>query len=70
MVANKDNEMQVEYLSLTELKQLTNALMKGRKSIYTGHYMILTAIYTGWPTEWATNPHVARYWSFAQDDQR
>ena len=47
MVANKDNEMQVEYLSLTELKQLTNALMKGRKSIYTGHYMILTAIYTG-----------------------
>lgn len=47
MVANKDNEMQVEYLSLTELKQLTNALMKGCKSIYTGHYMILTAIYTG-----------------------
>ena len=68
MVANKDNEMQVEYLSLSELKQLTNALMKGRKSIYTGHYMILTAIYTG--CRLSTSPHVARYWSFAQDDQR
>lgn len=47
MVANKDNEMQVEYLSLDELAKLTNAVLDGRRSIYTSRYMILTAIYTG-----------------------
>ena len=47
MVANKDNEMKVEYLSLSELAKLTNALLDGRRNIYTSRYMILTAIYTG-----------------------
>lgn len=47
MVANKDNEMKVEYLNLDELAKLTNAVLDGRRSIYTSRYMILAAIYTG-----------------------
>lgn len=47
MVADKNHQMQVEYLSLNELAKLTNAVLDGRKSIYTSRYMILTAIYTG-----------------------
>lgn len=47
MVANKSHEMHVEYLSLDELAKLTHAVLKGRRSIYTSRYMILTAIYTG-----------------------
>ena len=47
MVANKENEMNVEYLSLSDLAKLTNAVLEGRRSIYTSRYMILTAIYTG-----------------------
>lgn len=46
-VANKDNEMKVEYLSLSELAKLTKAVLSGRRSLYTSRYMILTAIYTG-----------------------
>ena len=46
MVADKNHQMQVEYLSLNELAKLTNAVLDGRKSIYTSRYMILT-IYTG-----------------------
>lgn len=47
MVANTNNEMKVEYLSLSELAKLTQHVLEGRKPIYTSRYMILTAIYTG-----------------------
>ena len=47
LVANKDKERQVEYLSVAELKKLKNQCLEGRSRHYTSRYMILTAIYTG-----------------------
>lgn len=47
LVANKDNEMHVQYLNLSEIRTLRNATLKGRRPQYTSRYMILTAIYTG-----------------------
>lgn len=47
LVANKDKERQVEYLSVAELKELKEATLKGRTRHFTSRYMILTAIYTG-----------------------
>lgn len=46
-VANKDNAMHVEYLSLSELAKLTRELLSNRNRLYTSRYMILAAIYTG-----------------------
>ncbi|WP_457801129.1 tyrosine-type recombinase/integrase [Limosilactobacillus reuteri] len=47
LVANKDKERQVEYLSVAELKKLKNQCLEGRSRHFTSRYMILTAIYTG-----------------------
>lgn len=47
LVSNKDNEVQVEYLSIAELKKLKNKCLAGRLRHFTSRYMILTAIYTG-----------------------
>lgn len=47
LVANKNNEMHVEYLSLAEIKKLKNQALEGRTRHFTSRYMILTAIYTG-----------------------
>lgn len=47
LVANKDKERQVEYLSVAELKKLKNQCLEGRSHHFTSRYMILTAIYTG-----------------------
>lgn len=47
LVANKGNEMHVEYLSLAEIRKLRQAVLTGRSRHFTSRYMILTAIYTG-----------------------
>ena len=47
LVANKDKQMHVEYLSLAEIKKLKDFTLKGRSRHFTSRYMILTAIYTG-----------------------
>ena len=47
LVANKDKQMHVEYLSLAEIKKLKENTLKGRSRHFTSRYMILTAIYTG-----------------------
>ena len=47
LVANKNNEMHVEYLSLAEIKKLKEFALRGRSRHFTSRYMILTAIYTG-----------------------
>lgn len=46
LVANKDNEMHVEYLSLAEIRKLRDAVLSSRSRHFTSRYMILTAIYT------------------------
>lgn len=47
LVWNDDNTMQVEYLSVAEIKMLISSLLNGVKPNYTSRYMILCAIYTG-----------------------
>lgn len=47
LVVNKDKEIKVEYLSLSEIKQLVHYLENNLNQKYTANYMILTAIYTG-----------------------
>lgn len=37
----------IDYLSLDELKRLTDLCLNGRQKRYTSRYMILTAIMTG-----------------------
>lgn len=47
LVWNDENTMQVEYLSVAEIKMLISSLLNGVKPNYTSRYMILCAIYTG-----------------------
>ena len=47
LVWNEANTMQVEYLSVAEIKALIKSLLNGVKPNYTSRYMILCAIYTG-----------------------
>lgn len=47
LVVNKDKEIKVEYLSLSEIRQLVHYLENNLNPKYTANYMILTAIYTG-----------------------
>lgn len=49
LTANKNREVKVDYLNMTEIKRLIHKTVAGidPKSTYTSRYMILTAIYTG-----------------------
>lgn len=47
LVANKNRVWHVEYLSVAEIKKLTNYLADHLNPCYTSSYMILAAIYTG-----------------------
>lgn len=47
IVYNKDNLRKVDYLNVTELKQMINYLTKDLNYHFTSKYMILTACYTG-----------------------
>lgn len=47
LISNKNKEMQVDYMNITELKQLTNYLLNHLNYHYGSNYLILTAIFTG-----------------------
>lgn len=44
---NRDKTMDVEYLNVSEIKQLIQVIVEDLNPTYTSKYMILTAIYTG-----------------------
>lgn len=47
LTANRDREVSVDYLNLTEIKKLVRAARQKLRPGFTSRYMILTAIYTG-----------------------
>lgn len=47
LIANRDKAMNVEYLNITEIKQLMTYLASKLNPLYTSNYMIITAILTG-----------------------
>lgn len=47
LVFDKEKTRKVDYLSIDEIKRLTDYLLSSRNKHFTSKYMILTAIYTG-----------------------
>lgn len=47
LVSNKEREMHVDYMNISELRKLTKYLLKHLDYHYGSNYMILTAIFTG-----------------------